>query len=40
MFGRQKLEEKIVFFFKKKHNVIFCFGFSARKILVMDEKFM
>ena len=37
--GRQKLEEKIVFSWKK-HNVIFCSGFSARKILVMDEKCM
>ena len=36
----KNFEEKNVFFSEKKHNVIFCFGFSARKILVMDEKFM
>ena len=38
-FGRQKLEEKFVSF-EKKDKILFCFGFSARKILVMDEKFM
>ena len=38
-FSRQKLEEKKVFF-SKKHNVIVCLGYSARKVLVMDEKFM
>ena len=38
-FGRQELEEKIVFFFEKT-QCIFCLGYSARKILVMDEKFM
>ena len=38
-FSRKKVEEKIVFF-SKKQNVIFCLGYSARKILVMDEKFM
>ena len=32
--------KKNCFFFSKKHNVIFCFGFPARKFLVMDEKFM
>ena len=38
-FGRQELEEKNCFFWRK-HNVLFCLGVSARKILVMDEKFM
>ena len=38
-FGRQKLEEKFVSF-EKKDKILFFFGFSARKILVMDEKFM
>ena len=33
-----KFEEKIVFW--KKHNVSLFFGFSARKILIMDGKFL
>ena len=35
-----KKSKKKLFSFSKKHNVIFCLGYSARKILVMDEKFM
>ena len=35
-----KRSKKKLFFFSKKHNVMFCLGYSARKILVMDEKFM
>ena len=27
-------------FFLKKHNVLFCFGFSSENFLIMDEKFM